>query len=72
MDSKKWLKERKPDLTEPVMQLGCFTSDFWTRVYSFLPQEWQTDQVLEIEPYLSGIIENLHYFAESLNKTISE
>lgn len=68
----KWLRERKPDLTEPVMQLGCFNSDFWTRVYSFLPQEWQTDQVLEIEPYLSGIIENLHYFAESLNKTISE
>jgi hypothetical protein len=68
----KWLRERKPDLTEPVMQLRCFNSDFWTSVYSFLPKEWQTDQVLEIEPYLSGIIENLPYFAESLNKTIAE
>lgn len=67
----KWLKEQKPDLTEHVLKLKCFNSVFWSKVYQNLPNEWRTDKVLEIEPYLSGIIENLPYFAESLNKTIA-
>lgn len=67
----KYLKAQKPDLTEPVLKLSCFDSVFWSKVYQNLPDDWKTDQVLEIEPYLSGMIENLPYFAASLNKTIA-
>lgn len=67
----KWLKERKPDLTEHVDKLKCFNTVFWSKVYENLPDEWRTDKVSEIEPYLTGIIENLPYFAKSLNKTIA-
>lgn len=67
----KSLKEEKPDLNEHVAKLKCFDAVFWSKVYQHLPTEWRTDKVSELEPYLTGIIENLPYLAESLNKTIA-
>jgi hypothetical protein len=67
----KFLKDLKPDLTQQVNLLKCFNEDFWSKVYETLPKEWIDDKVLEIQPYLTTIVENLPYFAESLNKTLA-
>lgn len=66
----KLMKELMPDLTKQVNQLLCFDKDFWTKAYKLLPSDWIDDQVLEIEPYLTSIIQNHPYFAECLNKTV--
>lgn len=67
----KILKELKPDLTLQVNMLERYNNDFWNKVYATLPQEWIDDQVLEIQPYLTSIVENRTYFAQSLNKTLA-
>lgn len=67
----KYLKETKPDLTQQVAMLERFNDDFWNKVYATLPLEWIDEHVLEIRPYLTSIVENRIYFAESLNKTLS-
>lgn len=66
-----WLRKQKPDFAEHVQRLRCFDEAFWLKVYQHLPADWKTDKVLEIEPYLSGMIKNLPYFAESLNQTMN-
>jgi hypothetical protein len=66
----KYLKEMKPDLTQQVAMLERFNDDFWNKVYATLPPEWMDEQVMEIRPHLTSIIENRTYFAESLNKTL--
>ena len=67
----KLLKELKPDLTQQVAMLERFNVDFWTKVYATLPPEWINEQVMEIQPYLTSIVDNHTYFAESLNKTLA-
>ncbi len=67
----KYLKETKPDLTQQVAMLERFNNDFWSKVYANLPPEWIDEQVMEIRPYLTSIVENRTYFAESLNKTLA-
>ncbi len=67
----KLLKSLKPDLTQHANLLECFNEDFWSKVYKILPQDWLDDKVLEIQPYLTKMIKNLPYFAETLNKTVA-
>lgn len=67
----KMLNDLKPDLTQQVNLLQRYDSVFWDKVYASLPSEWIDDQVKEIEPYLTSIVENHAYFAESLNKTLA-
>lgn len=67
----KYLKEAKPDLTQQVAMLERFNEDFWNKVYANLPPEWIDEQVMEIRPYLTSIVGNRTYFAESLNKTLA-
>ncbi len=66
----KYLRESRPDLTQQVMMLDRFNTEFWDKVYNLLPPEWINDEVLEVRPYLSSIVQNLAYFAHSLNKTL--
>ncbi len=65
------LKSTRPDLTPQVQHLKCFDAAFWDKVYRTLPPEWIDDQVSEIAPYLTSILENDAYFADSLNRTLS-
>ncbi|HAC16253.1 MAG TPA: hypothetical protein DCE78_09985 [Bacteroidetes bacterium] len=67
----KYLREMRPNLTQQVVMLERFNSDFWDKVYYNLPEEWIDDQVSEIRPYLTSIIENLTYFTDSLNNTLT-
>jgi len=67
----KMLNELKPDLGREVALLDCFNTDFWVKVYKALPPDWINDQILEIESYLTSIVRNRAYFAESLNKTFA-
>ncbi len=66
-----WMKSIKPDFTHQVEQLKCFDEAFWSKAYKTLPKEWTNKEVLEIQPYLTSIIENLPYFAESLSRAIA-
>lgn len=65
------LKDLTPDLTQQTKLLQRYDSVFWEKVYKTLPQEWIDDHVIEIAPYLTSIVENHAYFAESLNKTLA-
>lgn len=67
----KFLRDLKPDLTAEASILERFNPDFWEKTYTTLPKEWVDDQVLEIGPYLTSIVENLANFAISLNKTFA-
>lgn len=66
----KLLRDLKPDLTQQVAMLERFNSEFWRKVYGTLPAEWLDEKVLGISPYLTSIVENRIFFAESLNKTL--
>lgn len=59
------------DFSEQVESLSCFNEDFWRKVYSLVPEDWQSEEVKNIAPHILSIVENKHYFAESLNKTAS-
>lgn len=67
----KMLRELKTDLTPQVTLLQCFDDGFWKKVFATLPHEWVNNEIKEIAPYLTSILENIAYFAESLNKTLS-
>lgn len=51
--------------------LARIDTAFWRKAYETMPQVWKNDQIMEIEPYLTSIVINRSYFAESLNKTFS-
>jgi hypothetical protein len=66
----RYLKKRQPDLSPEVQLLKQFDRTFWEQVNKHLPEEWKSEKTEEISPYLCQIVENLDYFAESLNQTL--
>jgi len=64
------LKSLDANFEEQAHKLKCIDEGFWLKLKNTIPAEWLTDEIHQIEVYLSSIIRNIDTFASSLNKTI--
>lgn len=62
------LKGNENEFEEFVSEFGKLTPNFWEKLKSIIPKEWQTDQIDEIKDYLTSLISHKESFIEELNQ----
>ena len=66
------LKDKEYDFTQQVESLDCFTNNnFWSKASETLPQEWQYNELTEIQSHITSIVHYKYVFAEQLTKILS-
>jgi len=64
------LKGKNVDFSIFVGQLNKLNNDFWEKVATFIPIDWNTGLVEKIKTHLASILENSNDFAAALNRIL--
>jgi hypothetical protein len=65
-----YLKNKFPDFSILVNKLTRLDDNFCSKAFSFIPDEWKTDELEEIKNYSQAIIANKDIFLQSLKNVL--
>ncbi len=65
-----YLKNKFPDFSILVNKLSRLDDNFWKKVFSLIPDEWETEELEEIKTHLQAIITHKDLFLQSLKNVL--